>query len=105
MNCNYILGTNLHVAVLQNKEAIMKLVPTMDSHKSLNNLAGVVDSCQLIGGLISFDIMNRVVPNRMQYTNPQDPGAKKPKSVEVLPIEHMRVDPVGFYIFQVREEN
>ena len=82
----------------------MKLIPTMDSHKSLNNLAGVADSCQLIGGLISFNIMNRVVPHRNQYTNPNDPGAKKPKTVEVLPMEHMRVDPTGFYIFQVQEE-
>ena len=98
------MGTNLHVAVLQHKEQIMKLVPTMDAHKSLNKLAGVADSCQLIGGLISFNIMNRVVPHRNQYTNPNDPGAKKPKTVEVLPMEHMRVDPTGFYIFQVQEE-
>ena len=48
----------------------MKMIPTMDAHKSLNKLAGVADSCQLIGGLISFNVMNRVIPNRMQYTNP-----------------------------------
>lgn len=77
----------------------------MQNHKSLNGLQGLADSCQLISGLVSFGIMNRVIPNRMQYANPNDPGAKKPKSVEVLPMEHMRVDPTGFYIFQVQEEN
>lgn len=82
----------------------MKMVPTMDSHKSLNGLAGVADSCNLIGGLISFNIMNRVIPNRMQYTKADDPGAKKPKSCEILPMEHMQVGPTGFYIFQVQEE-
>jgi len=76
----------------------------MDAHKSLNGLAGVADSCNLIGGLISFNIMNRVVPNRMQYTKPDDPGAKKPKSCEILPLEHMQVGPTGFYIFQVQED-
>ena len=104
VNCNYILGTNLHVAVLTHKEEIMKLVPTMNSHKSFNNLTGIMDSCQLISGLISFNVMNRVIPNRMQYSDPQDPGAKKPKSCEILPMEHMRVDPTGFYIFQLQEE-
>ena len=80
------------------------MVPTMDAHKSFNSLAGIVDSCQLISGLISFNIMNRVIPNRMQYSDPKDPGAKKPKSCEILPMEHMRVDPTGFYIFQLQEE-
>ena len=43
--------------------------------------------------------MNRVIPNRMQYADPKDPEAKKPKSVEILPLEHMVVTPHGFYIF------
>ena len=45
--------------------------------------------------------MNRVIPNRMQYSDPKDPGAKKPKSVEIIPMEHMVVTPHGFYIFQI----
>jgi len=52
-------------------------------------------------GLISLGAMNRVVPHRMQYPDPNDPGAKKPKTVEILPMEHMQVSPTGFYIFQV----
>ena len=53
--------------------------------------------------LISLGVMNRIVPNRMQYSDPKDPGAKKPKSCEVLPMQHMAVHPNGFYIFTVQQ--
>ena len=101
VNCEYVIGTNLHFTVMTHREAILKLCPTMDSHKSFNGLNSITDSCQLIMGLISLGAMNRVVPLRMQYPDPNDPGAKKPKTVEILPMEHMQVSPTGFYIFQV----
>lgn len=103
INCEYVNGKNLHFCVLENKAAILKMVPTMNSVKDMNGLAGISDSCTLIMGLVQFGAMNRVIPNRMQYTDPNDPDCKRPKSVEVLPLEHMVVSPQGFYIFQVEQ--
>lgn len=91
--------------MIRNKDAIIKLVPTMNSHKSLDGLSSIQNSCSLISGLVSFGVMNRVIPNRMQYPDPNDPAAKQPKSVEVLPMEHMRIEETGFYVLQVQEEN
>ena len=101
VNCEYVKGTNLHFTVMKNKEKICKMCPTMNTMNNLNGLNGIKDSCNLVMGLIHLGAMNRVIPNRMQYPNPNDPGAKKPKSVEILPLEHMVVTPHGFYIFQV----
>lgn len=98
-NCEYVTGTNLHFTIMQNKEKIIKMTPIMNQMKSLNGLEGIKDSCNFVMGLIHLGAMNRVIPNRMQYPNPDDPGAKKPKSVEILPLEHMVVTPHGFYIF------
>ena len=103
INCNWVSGTNLHFAVLANKEKILKMVPTMEGHKSFNGLGSIADSQNLIMALISFQKMNRVIPNRMQYTDPKDPAARKPKSVEILPMEHMAVTPTGMYIFQITQ--
>ena len=71
---------------MTNAEKILKLVPTMESHKSFNGLKSIQDSCQLLLGLITLGAMHRVIPNRMQYTDPTDPAAKKPKTVEILPL-------------------
>jgi len=101
VNCEYVIGTKLHYAIMTHKEQILKLCPTMDSHKSFNGLNAIQDSCQLVMGLISLGAMNRVIPLRMQYPDPNDPAAKKPKAVEILPMEHMQVAPTGMYIFQV----
>ena len=86
---------------MTNAEKILKMVPTMETHKSFNGLKSIQDSCQLVLGLISLGSMYRVIPNRMQYPDPNDPSAKKPKSVEVLPMQHMTVSPTGFYVFTV----
>lgn len=101
VNCEYVTGTNLHFEILQKKAEILKMTPTINKMKNLNGLEGIKDSCTLVMGLIHLGAMNRVIPNRQQYANPNDPGAKKPKSVEILPLEHMVVTPHGFYIFQV----
>ena len=101
MNCEYVLGTNLHLAIMTHRDEILKMCPTMDTHKSFDNLKGIQESCQLVMGLISLGAMNRVIPMRVQYPDPNDPAAKKPKTVEILPLEHMQVSPTGFYIFQV----
>jgi len=100
VNCEYVVGTKLHFTIMTNAEKIMKLVPTMESHKSFNGLKSIQDSCQLVLGIISLGSMYRVIPNRMQY-QPNDPAAKKPKSLEILPMEHMAVSPTGFYVFTV----
>merc|ERR1719264_2213470 len=73
----------------------------MESHKSFNGLKSIKDSCQLLLGLITLGAMHRVIPNRMQYTDPTDPAAKKPKTVEILPLQHMAASPTGFYVFTV----
>ena len=52
-------------------------------------------------GLIKFGVMNRIIPNRLQYPDPKDPAAKKPKSCEVVPMQHMAVSHTGLYIFTV----
>ena len=101
MNCEYVIGTNLHLAVMTHRDEILKLCPTMDAHKTFDGLKGIQESCQLVMGLISLGAMNRVIPLRLQYPDPHDPAAKKPKTVEILPLEHMQVSPTGFYIFQV----
>ena len=103
VNCEYVTGTDLHFNVMSNSDKILKLCPTMDAVKPLNDLKSIQDSCQLIMLLISLGTMNRIVPNRMQYTDPKDPGAKKPKSCEVLPMQHMAVHPNGFYIFTIQQ--
>ena len=54
VNCNWVSGTNLHFAVLHNKDKILKMVPTMESHKSFNGLGSIADSQNLIMALISF---------------------------------------------------
>ena len=38
LNCEYITGTNLHFTIMSNKEKILKLCPTMESHKTFNGL-------------------------------------------------------------------
>ena len=101
VNCEYVNGTNLHLTIMTNAEKILKLVPTMESHKSFNGLKSIQDSCQLLLGLITLGAMHRVIPNRMQYTDPTDPAAKKPKTVEILPLQHMAASPTGFYVFTV----
>ena len=54
INCNWVSGTNLHFAVLANKEKILKMVPTMEGHKSFNGLGSIADSQNLIMALISY---------------------------------------------------
>eukprot|EP00806_Schmidingerella_arcuata_P002167 Macronucleus_296.p1 GENE.Macronucleus_296~~Macronucleus_296.p1 ORF type:complete len:381 (+),score=132.62 Macronucleus_296:1-1143(+) len=73
----------------------------MEAHKSFNGLGKIEDSCNMIMGLIALGAMARVIPFRQQYPNPNDPAAKKPKVVEMVPKEHQSVAPIGFYIFQV----
>ena len=41
LNCEYITGTNLHFAIMSHKEKILKLCPTMASHKEMNGLANI----------------------------------------------------------------
>lgn len=101
LNCEYVTGTNLHLQVMTHSEQVLKLCPTMDSHKSFNGLKRIEDSCNLVMGLIALGAMARVVPFRQQYPNPNDPAAKKPKVVEIVPKEHQSAAPIGFYIFQV----
>jgi hypothetical protein len=101
VNCEYVLGKDLHFQIMVNKDKILKMIPTMGKGAELNGLTSIQDSCKLVMGLIQFQAMGRVIPNRMQYQDPKDPECKKPKSVEALPMEHMMVTPHGFYIFQV----
>ena len=101
LNCEYVTGTNLHLQVMSNKDKILKLCPTMETHKTFNGLEKIEDSCNLIMGLIALGAMVRVIPFRQQYPNPNDPAAKKPKVVEIVPKEHQSVAPIGFYVFQV----
>ena len=42
--------------------------------------------------LIQFNFMGRVIPNPMQYKK-GDEDAKKPKSVVIVPMQHMVVTP------------
>lgn len=65
MNCEYVLGTNLHLAIMTHRDEILKMCPTMDAHKSFDNLKGIQESCQLVMGLISLGAMNRVIPMRV----------------------------------------
>jgi len=101
LNCEYITGTNLHFSIMSHKEKILELCPTMESHKSFNGLNKVEDSCNLLMGMIALGCMARVIPFRQQYPNPNDPAAKKPKVVEMVPKQHQSAAPIGFYIFQV----
>jgi hypothetical protein len=41
VNCEYILGTNLHLAVLSNKDKILKMIPEMNAIKDLNGLCSI----------------------------------------------------------------
>lgn len=41
VNCDYVHGTNLHLEILKNKDKIMKMVPTIDSINSLNELKSI----------------------------------------------------------------
>ena len=41
LNCEYITGTNLHFAIMSHKEKILKLCPTMESHKTFNGLKDI----------------------------------------------------------------
>ena len=65
VNCEYVIGKNLHFTIMTHKTEILKLCKTMDSHRSLNGLASITDSCSLVMGLISLGAMNRVIPNRL----------------------------------------
>ena len=101
LNCEYITGTNLHFAIMSNKEKILKLCPTMESHRTFNGLKDIGDSCNLLQGILAMGVMARVIPFRQQCPNPNDPAAKKPKVVEMVPKQHQNADASGFYIFQV----
>lgn len=102
INCEYVVGKDLHFTVMQNAKKIMPMVPNINKNMNLNDLAGIRDSCALIMILIQLGKMNRVVPNHLMY-NREDKDAKKPKSVTLLPMEKMVVNPFGFYIFQVEQ--
>ena len=41
VNCDYTHGTNLHLEILKNKDKILKMVPTIDSINSLNELKSI----------------------------------------------------------------
>lgn len=41
VNCEYVVGTKLHFTIMTNAEKILKLVPTMESHKSFNGLKSI----------------------------------------------------------------
>lgn len=88
LNCEYITGTNLHFNIMSHAEQILKLCPTMETHKGFNGLKKVEDSCNLLMGMIALGAMARVIPFRQQYPNPNDPAAKKPKVVEMVPKQH-----------------
>ena len=88
LNCEYITGTNLHFTIMSNKEKILKLCPTMESHRTFNGLKDIGDSCNLLQGILAMGVMARVIPFRQQYPNPNDPAAKKPKVVEMVPKQH-----------------
>ena len=64
LNCEYVTGTNLHLQVMSNKEKILKLCPTMETHKTFNHLETIEDSCNLVMGLIALGAMVRVIPFR-----------------------------------------
>ena len=88
LNCEYVTGTNLHLQIMSHKKEVLKMCPTMQSHKSFNDLEKIEDSCQLVMGMIALGAMARVIPFRQQYPNPNDPAAKKPKVIEMVPKEH-----------------
>jgi len=41
VNCEYVLGKDLHLGVLLNKDKILKIVPEMNSIKDLNGLTSI----------------------------------------------------------------
>ena len=45
VNCEYVTGTDLHFNVMSNSDKILKLCPTMDAVKPLNDLKSIQDSC------------------------------------------------------------
>ena len=45
INCDYVTGTELHYKVMSSSEHIMKLCPTINSAKPLNDLKSIQDSC------------------------------------------------------------
>lgn len=102
VNCEYILGKDLHAAIILHREQILKLVPTINSFRDLNGLQSITDSCQVVMAMIRFGAMNRIMPHMQTYPNPSDPAAKRPKACQMFPQEHMTVQPVGFYIFQIQ---
>jgi hypothetical protein len=95
----YVLGKDIHFAILSNAAEIMKMCPKINQKSPLNNLQHLSDSVLLLGILIQLKKMDRVIPHMMTYSDPKAPEAKRPKLVQKLPPEHMAVTPHGFYIF------
>lgn len=77
----YVLGKDIHFAILSNAKDILKMCPKINSMQSLNGLQHLNDSVMLLGILIQLKKMDRVIPHMMTYSDPKAPEAKKPKIV------------------------
>ena len=104
VNADYVTGTDIHLTIMTHKDQVLKLCPTIEAmSEGMNELATIKDSVKLLFTLMKFEVITRIIPHRMTYTDPNDPAAKKPRISELIPKEHSRADATGLYVFQIQE--
>lgn len=77
----YVLGKDLHYAILSNGEKLQTMCPTICKaiNKENGTLKTVEDSCKFVANLIQLNKMDRIIPDPQYFANPKDPAVKRPK--------------------------
>jgi hypothetical protein len=77
----------------------------IQKRKDLKGLESIEDSILLLDGLFNFKKLVKIGPSRMQYPDLKAAEAKRPKRVEILPIEKQQIEAGGMYMFTVKTNN
>jgi len=77
------LGTDLHYAILTNKDKILPMCKKIQEVRELNNLEKIQDSVQLCLALMQLKVLKKVQPAKNMYSDINSKEAEKPKQIEV----------------------
>lgn len=87
MPIDYCLGKDIHFTVISHRVEILAMAKEIQKRKDLKGLESIGDSIVLLDGLMTFKKLVKIGPSRLQYPDPKAADAKRPKRVDVLPVE------------------